>query len=210
MDPMSRKTRYDLDFAVPRGWIQLPVLDSKNELRHDRKLQAWASTRAQQMLGTGAAPDQLDRRTQELANLTFEARARRSTYALALYPEPTAAPLALLDARHLIPDRTNPELTFDVLRDLYAEPDADTLGEVEERQADLPGGPALRVRRKRAVSGDPTGQSVVMEGVTWAIRPPGLDDAIVMIMTWTALQAGDRLAAMADTIAGTVKVTAEP
>src|SRR5581483_1622949 len=70
MDPMSRKPRYDLDFSVPRGWIQLPVLENKNELRDDRKLRAWASTRARQMLGTGAAPDQLDRRTQELATLT--------------------------------------------------------------------------------------------------------------------------------------------
>ena len=49
-----------------------------------------------------------------------------------------------------------------------------------------------------------------MEGVTWAIRPPGWNDAIVMIMTWIALPAGDRLAVMADDIAETVKVTTIP
>lgn len=36
---------------------------------------------------------------------------------------------------------------------------------------------------------------------------PQLHDAIVMIMTWTALRTGDRLASMADAIAETVKIT---
>ena len=78
----------------------------------------------------------------------------------------------------------------------------------DAQQVDLPSGPALRVHRKRAQPADPTGQSVVSEGVTHAIRPPGIDDAIVMIMTWAALQLGDRLAKMADQIAATVKITA--
>jgi hypothetical protein len=46
-----------------------------------------------------------------------------------------------------------------------------------------------------------------MEGVTYAIRPPGTGDAIVMIMTWGALPLGDRLTAMAAAIAETLKIT---
>ena len=75
------------------------------------------------------------------------------------------------------------------------------MGDVEESQADLSGGPGPAGCRKRVEAGKPTGQGSVMEGLTWAIRPPGMEDAIVVIMTWTALQAGDRLAVMADVIA---------
>jgi hypothetical protein len=92
---------------------------------------------------------------------------------------------------------------------LYAKPSADTIGDIEEKRVNLPSGPALRVQRKRAESGDPTGESFVMEGVTYAIRPPGIDDAIVMVMTWRALQLGDRLATMAEAIAKTVKLMPE-
>ena len=46
-----------------------------------------------------------------------------------------------------------------------------------------------------------------MAGVTYAIRPVGIDDAIVVTMTWAALQYGERLAAMADAIARSVRVT---
>jgi len=205
---MSRKQSYDLDFSFPPGWVQLPVLENKRELRHDKKLQAWARTRAQEMLGSDALPEPAERRAEELVSLTFEARARQATYALAFYPEPAAGLVALLDAKHLVPDRTSPELTFGVLRELYAKPSANSVGGAETTQAELPSGPALRVRDKHVEAGDPTGQGTIMEGVTWAIRPPAMDDAIVMIMTWTALLAGDRLSAMADAIAETVKITA--
>ena len=46
-----------------------------------------------------------------------------------------------------------------------------------------------------------------MEGVTYAIRPPGITDAIVVTMTWAALAYGDRLATMAGAITQSVQVT---
>ncbi len=107
-------------------------------------------------------------------------RAREAMYGLVFYTMPTApGPLAFLDVMRIIPDRrTYPELTFEVLHKIYAEPGAGSLGGIDEQQVELPSGPALRVRRQRAEPGDPTGQSTVMEGVTYAIRPPGITDAI--------------------------------
>jgi len=83
----------------------------------------------------------------------------------------------------------------------------DTVGDIETARVDLPSGPAVRVRGKRVEERDPTGQGTLMEGVTHAIRPPGFDGAVVAIMTWTAIQLGDRLAEMADAIAKTIRVT---
>jgi hypothetical protein len=139
--------------------------------------------------------------------LTYGARARNDTYGLAFYPASSAGPVALLDVKHLIPDRGSAALTFDDLRGLYGKPSADTIGKIDETQTELPSGPALRIRRKRVEAGDPTGQGTVMEGITYAIRPPGMADAIVMVMTWSALQFGDRLATMADAIAATFRLT---
>jgi hypothetical protein len=206
VDPMSKDPGYELAFSVPPRWVRMPVLDNRKVLRHDRKVTAWSRQQAQAILGDGAPPGQLEQRATELAGLTYEARARGAMYGLALYAPPPDGLAAILDVKRLVPDRTYPELTFDVLRRLYAEPTADTLGDIEEKQVDLPSGPALRVHRKRAEPRDPTGQSLIIEGVTHAIVPPGIGHSIVMIMTWAALQLGGRLAEMADTIAATLEI----
>jgi hypothetical protein len=203
---MSKKPSYELDFSFPKGWVQLPVLENKKAFSNDKKVEAWSMAQAQTMLGAGATQEQLEHRARELAALTYGARARNDMYGLAFYPSGSPGAVALLDVKHLIPDRQSETLTFDDLRELYAKHSADTVGDVDESQTELPSGPALRIHRKRAEGGDPTGQGTIMEGVTYAIRPPGMDDAIVMIMTWAALQFGDRLAMMADAIAKTIKV----
>ena len=204
---MSKKAGYELDFSFPPGWIQLPVLDNKKAFSNDKNVEAWSVKQAQAMLGTGATQERLEHRARELATVTYGARARNAMYGLAFYTPSSPGPVALLDVKRLIPDRTYPDLTFEVLRELYAKPTADTVGNVDEEQVDLPSGPALRVHSKRVELGDPTGQGTVMEGVTHIIRPLETGDALVMVMTWAAVQASDRLAAMADAIADTVKIT---
>jgi hypothetical protein len=204
---MSTKRKYELDFSVPQGWIQLPVLDDRKAFRHDKKVETWSMEKARAMLGPDASPAGVTHRASELAKLTYGSRARGAMYGLALYPTSSAGLIAILDVQRLVPDRTYPELTFDVLRELYAKHSADTVGDIDEMLADVPAGPALRIHRERVEAADPTGQGTLIEGVTLAIRPPGTNDAIVMVMTWAALQLGDRLAAMADAIAETVRVT---
>ena len=113
----------------------------------------------------------------------------------------------MLDVKSYAPDRENPVVTLDLLEEIYAAHSVDTVGDIETARVDLPSGPAVRVRGKRVEERDPTGQGTLMEGVTHAIRPPGFDGAVVAIMTWTAIQLGDRLAEMADAIAKTIRVT---
>jgi hypothetical protein len=204
---MSKDSGYKFKFSVPKGWVQLPVLDNRKAVQRDRKLDAWSAQQARKMLNEHAPEEQLTLLTRQLTSLTYGARARGAMYGLALYPPTVSHLVAILDVKRLVPDRQYSEITFDVLRDLYAKYSADTVGDINETQADLPSGPALRVHRKRVEAGDSAGQGTLMEGVTLAIRPPEMDDAIVMIMTWTDLQLGERLAEMADAIAKTIKVT---
>lgn len=81
------------------------------------------------------------------------------------------------------------------------------MGDIETSKADLPSGPAIRVRSKRIGDPDRAGQGTLTEGVTYAIRPAGFDSAVVTAVTWTALHLGDRLAEMADAIVKTVTIT---
>jgi hypothetical protein len=185
---MSTKRSYGIDFSFPPGWVQLPVLDNRKAVQRDRKLDAWSAQQARKMLNE-PPEEQLTLLTRQLTSLTYGARARGAMYGLALYPPTVSHLVAILDVKRLVPDRQYPEITFDVLRELYAKYSADTVGDINETQADLPSGPALRVHRKRVEAGDSAGQGTLMEGVTLAIRPPEMDDAI-MIMTWTDLQLG--------------------
>lgn len=104
-------------------------------------------------------------------------------------------------------DRASRRADHRVLQELYAKRSAETVGDVEIEQTDLPSGPALRVRGKCIEQADEQGQGLLMEAVTCAILPPGLADAVVATMSWTALQLGDKLAEMPDAIARTIRVT---
>ena len=113
----------------------------------------------------------------------------------------------MLDVKSYGPDRENPVITLDVLEEIYGKASPDTVGDIETSKVDLPSGPAVRVRSKRIEEPDPAGQGTLVEGVTYAIRPPGFDSAVVTTMTWTVLHMSDQLAAMADAIAKTVRVS---
>jgi hypothetical protein len=204
---MTKDPSYRLTFGFPKGWVQLPVLDSNKVLERDKALEAWAADQARAMLGHDSDKDGARQRAAELTRLTVGSRGRGSMYGLAFYPPGAAGLLAILDVKRVVPDRTYPELTFDVLQGLYAERSTETVGDIEIKQTDLPSGPALRVRSKRVEQADEQGQGLLMEAVTNAIRPPGLVDAVVATMSWTALQLGDELAEMADAIAQTIRVT---
>jgi hypothetical protein len=194
-----------IGLSYPPGWIQLPVGISK-KLERDKQLAAWADEAAQKMLGD-ADLDAVRDRARQLVHLTVSCRARHDRSGLAFYPRPADGLVAMLDVKSYAPDRENQVITLELLEDIYATPTADTIGGVVKSRVRLPSGPAVRIRATRVEEPDPTGHGTVMEGVTFAIRPPGFDEAAVASMTWTALQLGDRLAEMADAIARTIRVT---
>jgi hypothetical protein len=203
---MSKDPGYDITFGFPPGWLQLPVTDSR-KTGHDEKLEAWAEDKAPSTLVPDAPQEQVAQRTQDLIELTISCRQRKDWYGLVFYPPSASGLVAALDIERYVPSRMHPQITLDALKGTYAKQTADTVGDIDSRHIGLPCGPAVRVRGKHLEEPDPNGQGTITEEVTYAILPPGLSDALVMTMTWTALQLGDKLAEMADAIAQTIRVT---
>jgi hypothetical protein len=197
---MSKDPGWKLSMKYPAGWIQLPTGG------HD-KPDRWAGQKARETLGAQAPPERVKARAEDLAKTTYGARARNDWYGLVFYPPSASGIVALLDIKAYHPGREYRTMTLDVLEEVFGGPSADTVGDAVVDREQLPGGPAVRVRRIRAEAADPAGQSTLIEGVTHAIKPPGIDGAVEVTMTWTALQLGDKLAQMADAIARTIRIT---
>jgi hypothetical protein len=199
---MSKKPAWKLQMKYPEGWIQLPIA---------RKIEVgtWAEQAAWETLEPSATDERAAARVEHLVQITNAARANHDWSGLAYFPSYAHTLVALLDVKAYVPDGQYKTTTLDVLEEIFGGPAADTVGEKTVEREQLPGGPALRIRRMRAEPGDPTGQSTIMEEVTHVIHPPGINGAVQVCMTWTVLQLGDKLAAMADAIAKTVRVTPE-
>lgn len=195
-----------IQMAYPPGWVQLPVADSTST-RRDRELDAWAAGKAREMLGQNAPAEDVSQRARDLAELTVACRIRRDRYGVAYYPPGQPGLIAMLDVKELSPSREHGQISFGLLHQIYAQPTADTVGDIESSEVDLPAGPALRVRRKQVEEPDPAGQGTLTESVTYAIHPSGLADAAVMTMSWTSAHVGDELAEMADAIARTIRIS---
>jgi hypothetical protein len=203
---VSKQSDFRITFSRPEGWVQLPVTNSE-KLERDRELEAWAADKAGSTLDSDASPQQVAQRAQELIELTYSCRARRDWYGLAYYPPKLPGLIAVLDVKPYKPGRKYPEITLDLLEEIYAKYSSDTVGDIAASRVKLPAGSAVRVQSKRIEERDKSSQGTVVEGVTHAILPPGIDSAVVVVMTWTMLQWGETLAKMADMIAETVRVT---
>jgi hypothetical protein len=193
----------DIDLGYPPGWVQLPVGWSK-QLEPDKRLADWADEKARSLLGPDASPEQVAQRADDLAALTITCRARMDRYGFAFFPDGQPRLIAMLDVKRMIPEHD--EVTFDSLKKYYASYTPAVVGDIESSTTDLRSGPALRVRRKQVEEPDERGQGTLTESVTYAIRPPGFGSAVIMIMTWTSIEVGDELAAMADAIAKTIRI----
>jgi hypothetical protein len=197
---MSKDPGWKLKMSYPHGWIQLPTGGRD-------KPERWAEGVARETLGAQGSAERVSARVSDLTRLTYGARARNDWYGLAYYPSFAPTLVALLDIKAYVPGREYKTMTLEVLEEIFGGPSSDTVGDAAVEREQLPGGQAVRVRRMRVEEGDPTGQGTIIEGVTHAIKPPGIDGAVEVSMTWTVLQLGDKLAEMADMIARTIRVT---
>jgi hypothetical protein len=195
-----------IDLSYPPGWVPLPVGFSKN-LRRDTQLDEWAAAQARSLLGSAATPEQIHERASNLAELTIACRAHHDHYGLAFYPDGGSRLVATIDVKSYAPDREDSILTMDLLEEIYARRTADIVGDIHSSRTLIPSGPAIRIRSKRVEEGDSRGQGTLTESVTYAIRPPDVDQAVVMTMTWTSIEVGDELTAMGDAIARTIRVS---
>lgn len=135
-----------------------------------------------------------------------DSRTRDPFYAFALYPEGFDSSLALLEIDLIHPDDTVPEITLGWLAETFSTHD---FGAPRITHAELPIGPAVRIRQDFA-AGDPLpdGPGVLLETVTYGIRPPGTESALMLLMSWSVPGIGDEMEDAADSIAQTLTVDA--
>lgn len=196
---MSKDPGWKLSMKIPEDWTQLPTAGKADPAK-------WAEQTARETLGPDVSTERVAARASNLVRLTQAARARRDWYGLVLYPASAPGVVALLDIKAYLPDRHYRTTTLDVLEEIFGGPSADTVGDFSVTREELPGGESVRVRRTRSEAPDKSGEAVLIEGVTHAIHPPGINGAVEVCMTWTRLHLGDKLAEMADAIAATVHV----
>jgi len=210
--------RHPLRFSVPDAWTELPVLDDWTAYENDPVLVAWARRQAQAMLGADATADQVVDRAATLAALTYAARAQGVHYSLAFFAANPYEVAGTLNVRQVIPGRKGRPLSPGAVREAFGQPPADLPGkledvQVEETQAELPSGPALRIVRRETRRDAETGRVWHPETVVWTVWPPNASVAVVMVFLWSfsySPEFQEQLAQTAEAIASSVAVEPAP
>lgn len=190
------------ELLVPDPTVWLPIAS-------ERPLGELAKESAATLLGPGATRKQLQALAQTVEDGTIIARRRHAMMAgLMFYPDLTRTPaIAEIDVHGFFPADPGEPLRLERYRRLYGTPDKQTIGPVEVSEIDLPAGPALRFHRHRIPKPDWQGVSIEREDVIYAVRPPQIDDAVVIFVSWVEKRFSQALITSTDEIARTLKIT---
>ena len=224
MGPMPWKRKpagpdlHPLRFSVPEAWIQLPVLDNWTAHENDPALVGWARRQARAMLGPDATAQEAAGRAATLAALTYAARKQGVHYSVTFFAKDPYEVAGTLNVRQVIPGRKGRPLSPDAVREAFGQPPADLPGkledvQVEETQAELPSGPALRIVRRETRRDAEAGRVWHPETVVWTVWPPNVDVAVVLVFQWSFSYSPEfqaQLAQTAETIASSVVVEPAP
>lgn len=190
------------------GWVRLLVeppkrrfFGSKNSL--EKPLTDWAAAQARAAFGPGSAPGSVSAYTDMLTRLARGGRERGEKLAFAWFPEPGGLPVAQITVSAL--GSADEAVTLDALAEQFGWRDSQTRS-LEVERADLPAGPAVRVRREQATPDGGDGASDVAASVTYAFLPPQLNSALVFTMFWTLSDDQPALTEIADSTARTLRV----
>jgi hypothetical protein len=200
-DPPTRKLGWRPDLLVPKTTVWLPLVDY-------RPLDTVGKEHADRLLGPDAPKKQRRALAEVIRGGTLDSRHRGANLgALIFFPDLTRIPpVANLDVFCFYPKPPNDPLTLDYYRRIYGTPEGDTIGEIEVSEVDLPPGPAVRIHRHRAQEPDHLGQSIEREDVIYAVRPPQIPDAVVLVVSWVELALGPALIKTADAVAKTLAI----
>jgi hypothetical protein len=199
------------------GWVQLPVEHPKRSgiaakllgagSGKDKALADWAQKQARVALGPDPVAEDAAAYTQTLTSLTLSGRGRGEKIAYVWFPEPGAAPIAQLSVSEYGRSGGQANLTLNMLEEELAWRDEQTVA-LETVETNLPGGPAVRVRREQAIgdqaAGDGPADAIV--SVTYAFRPPQIKSALVLTMFWSRSDDEPLFTEIADTLANTLRV----
>jgi hypothetical protein len=203
-------THFAITVAQPPGdgWIRLPTAKPKRTglpaaLRgKDKELARWAAITALELLGPETDDEHVRDYAQKLAGLAVTARERGTYLKYVQMPDPAGVPAANIEVSVFRTSRAYPELTLDTLEELYGKQDDQTVS-LQTSRAQLPAGPAVRLRREW--QGNDQADTVV--SVTYVCRPPEIQNAVVYTMYWLTAHDDQGRTEYADTLAATLEIT---
>jgi hypothetical protein len=201
-----------IDKPPGQGWVRLPMGKPKHPglltaLRgKNRDLAEWSSAAARELLGPQAGREQLDARAETLTRLAAGGRQRGTLFKYAWMAGPDALSTAHIDISVVRISRAIPELTLDMLQEMYTNRDgADTIV-LDVSRTELPAGPAVRLHRRWQDGHDPSDTVV---SVAYLCRPPQIKPAVNFTMYWLIGDDDPMLTEYADTLAATLKITVD-
>jgi len=195
-----RQANWTVDVKIPPTALWLP-------LRSDLPPKEVGRRAAIKVLGEEKPKEDLEKFAQVISDHTEDCQRRhvRKGGIVFLPDFNRLPPIATIDvfAEH----SETPPSTLDHYRELYGTPDKDTLSPIEMTDVDLPAGPAVRFH-----SGywHKSRLPIVIDRphlhVTYAVRPPVIEDAVLLMVAWTEFKFSEALVNMADAMAQTLEV----
>ncbi|MEW1778006.1 hypothetical protein [Streptomyces sp. NPDC086777] len=187
--------------VCPTDWVPLP-LDASDDVKK------WAKNTAAELCErSSAAGFELDAGAlrKDLRRWAEDSRIRAPLYGFAFYPDGFDIALALLEVEVIRPDETVPRLSLDWLADTFS---AHDFGPPQISRPEVPIGPAVRLRQNFSADGMPRGgPGVLLQTVTYGVLPVGIDDALVLLVSWTLPGFDEVMEDAADSIARTLTIS---
>jgi hypothetical protein len=202
----DQTSHWEPKLKVPKTTFMLPVA------RDQRSLDELGREAAVTVYGSHAPEDQLRAFARFIHDGTSDCRQRGVQMGgLIFFPDfSRLPPVAGVDVFGYYSSKgpgTPSSLEF--YREHFGTPDKDTVGPVEVSDLRLPAGPAIRFHRRfrpRQGSWWDTA-SPQCEEVMYAVRPPQINDAVVLTVSWVEFKFSEALIKSADAIAQTLEVT---
>jgi hypothetical protein len=191
---------WTVDIKIPPTALWLP-------LKSDLPLKELGRRAAIKVLGEGKPEADLEKFAQVISDHTEDCQRRQVRKGgIVFFPDfNRLPPIATIDV--FTEYSQTPPSTLDHYRELYGTPDRNALSPIEMTDVDLPAGPAVRFH-----SGywQKSRLPVVIDRphlhVTYAVRPPAIEDAVLLMVAWTEFKFSEALVNMADAMAQTLEV----
>jgi hypothetical protein len=201
----DRISNWEPLLKVPKTTFMLPVA------RDHRSLDELGREAAEKVYGSHAPEEQLKAFARFIHDGTQDCRQRGVKMGgLIFFPDfNRLPPVANVDVFGYYSSKgPDTPSSLEFYRENFGTADKDTVGPVDVTDMQLPVGPAIRFHRrfwpKPIPRWDPISHQ--WEEVMYAIRPPQINDAVVLTVSWVEFQFSEALIKSADAIARTLEI----
>ncbi|MGH3293519.1 MAG: hypothetical protein ACRDP7_17105 [Trebonia sp.] len=201
----DQASNWEPRLSVPKTTFMLPVV------RDHRSLDELGREAAEKVYGSHAPEEQLQAFARFIHDGTKDCRQRGVKMGgLIFFPDfnrlPPVANVDVFGYYSSKGEDTPSSLEF--YRQHFGTPDKDTVGPIEVSDVQLPAGPAIRFHRRFWPKPVPrwTPVSHQWEEVMYAVRPPQINDAVVLTVAWVEFKLSEALVKSADAIAKTLEI----